>query len=826
MRSLGAAHAEVLSRSLTARWLFGGVVAILLLAALHSSSLILRRQDALSSISRYVGTWLCSQGAVEIARMEAVVAASGLPGSGVDRAAVQLRLDILTSRVETLRHGNGAALMRANQDFSDLPERMAQMLATAQPMVDHLEEPGMRPRLLVLLHPFALQLQRLAAAVYDRDIRTVGENVASLASLYRQFSVILLALFGAAFGLVILVIWHNRMLHAAQAEVNQLLVSLRRTSGELATAHDQVRSTMLDVQRQVTSMEQRDAEVNLQNARFDAALNNMSQALCMVDAERRLIVCNARFVELFGLPPALALPGTPIEAVFQAIGEQGPYEPRLIREVALEQLNPDHGAKTFQREANDGRAVAVSHRPMAGGGWVATYEDVTERRLVEARIRFMALHDGLTGLANRRLFRERMEQAVQRPGEGVAVLCLDLDRFKAVNDTLGHAAGDMLLREVTRRLRDSTRSHDLVARLGGDEFAILQTSVRQPEHADALAARLVRVMKQPFELNGQQATIGVSIGIAITQEEESNAEVMLKNADLALYRAKAEGRNTHCFFAPEMDEAIQARRRIELRLRDAVRTRSLEVEYQPLLEIHSLRPRGFEALLRWRDPELGSIPPSDFIPVAEELGLIHELGEWVLQQACAEASSWPAHLQVAVNLSPMQFNSHRLHDSVLEALRRSGLSPGRLELEITESALLGDSKAVLQALHALRRHGVRIALDDFGTGYSALSYLRQFPFDKIKIDRSFVRDLTTHADCLAIVTSILDLATKLGMMTTAEGVETEEQLEQLADAGCTEVQGHLFARAAPTYALGRWLDQLPPDPSFTAAPQEAFGRTG
>lgn len=433
-----------------------------------------------------------------------------------------------------------------------------------------------------------------------------------------------------------------------------------------------------------------------------------------------------------------------------------------------------------------------------------------ELRAQNAHITFLAHHDALTGLPNRVMFNDRLMEALEahRQGAGFALLCLDLDRFKEVNDALGHPVGDALLRAVATRLRSCVRDGDVVARLGGDEFAILQHGAKFPELAQTLAARVVQELSAPFDLDGHSAVIGTSIGIAIVNRDLSSADTLLRSADLALYRAKADGRGTFCFFEPKMNEKVQARRAIEIDLRLALERDELEVFYQPLFNLSAGHVGGFEALVRWRHPERGLVSPAQFIPIAEELGLIVPLGEWVMIQACKEAVTWPDSIKVAVNLSPAQFRSKGLSNSVRRALDDSGLDAKRLELEITESALLQDSEAVLQTLHELHSLGIRIALDDFGTGYSSLSYLRSFPFDKLKIDQSFVREMGYRPDCQAIVISVLGLAAELGMATTAEGVETEEQLDQLRQFGCTEAQGFLFDRPRPAAEIRHWFASI------------------
>jgi diguanylate cyclase (GGDEF)-like protein len=426
--------------------------------------------------------------------------------------------------------------------------------------------------------------------------------------------------------------------------------------------------------------------------------------------------------------------------------------------------------------------------------------DMTERKRAEARLAFMAQHDGLTGLPNRNLLRQQMDDMLlhtRRSAEKVAVLVLGLDNFKAVNDTLGHGVGDKLLRGVAKRLRSTLREEDALARLNSDEFAIVQGGVSRPEDAVLLAKRLLEAIGEPYLLDGHSIVIGASIGITMSPGDGDESEKLLKSADMALSRAKSEFRGTFSFFEAEMDARAQTRRKIEMDLRDAIQNDGLRPFYQPLVDLSSGRITGFEALVRWPHPERGMISPGEFIPVAEETGLINPLGGLMLRRACADAAHWPDDVCVAVNLSPLQFRTGNLLSLVTDALRQSGLAARRLELEITETLLLEKSSQVLATLHALRALGVRISMDDFGTGYSSLSYLRSFPFDKIKIDQSFVRDLGSNRDAQAIVRSIISLGKGLGVTITAEGVETEAELSCLRAEGCHEGQGFLFSRARP-----------------------------
>jgi diguanylate cyclase (GGDEF)-like protein len=432
---------------------------------------------------------------------------------------------------------------------------------------------------------------------------------------------------------------------------------------------------------------------------------------------------------------------------------------------------------------------------MPDGGWVSTHEDITEQRQNEARIHHLARHDALTDLPNRAEFLEEMARAeagLQR-GEMAAVLYIDLDHFKAVNDTLGHAVGDEVIKQAAVRLWGTTRETDILARLGGDEFSLLLRPLDNPQDAAKIAERIVKAIAAPFLIQGHHILIGASVGIAMAPGDGEAADTLMKNADLACYKAKSEGRSAYHFFESGMDADLQKRRVIEAGLRLALARDELRLVFQPLVGLEENRVTCLEALLRWRHPELGDVPPAEFIPIAEETGLIVQIGEWVLRHACQAASRWPADVRVAVNLSPIQFKNRRLGELVRAALAEARLPPTRLELEITESLLLAETEQTLATLHALRALGVRISMDDFGTGYSSLSYLRSFPFDKIKIDRSFMRDLETRGDSLAIIKAVIGLGHSLGMSTTAEGVETEEQLEAVREQGCNEVQGFLFS---------------------------------
>lgn len=586
-------------------------------------------------------------------------------------------------------------------------------------------------------------------------------------------------------------------------------VTYRRTAnGGVVITHEDITvrerlSEQLAQQHQL--LKAQEERLKTQNVQLDVALNNMVQGLAMFDAEMRIVIANDRYATLYNLKPSQVKPGTYLREIIEkriANGElQGKSADEVMR-TTVSRLSATSESQ-YTTRMSDGRYIVVSSKPMSNGFIVTTHQDITEQRRSEAKIVHMALHDALTSLPNRVLFNERLDHALARTkrGEIVATHLLDLDHFKNVNDTLGHPAGDKLLKAVTERLRTLVRETDTIARMGGDEFAILQTAIPQPADAGVLARRVIDVISEPYVIDGHQVIIGTSVGIAIGPTDGVTPDQLIRNADLALYRAKGDGRGAFCFFEPGMDAKMQERRAMEYDLRKALLAGEFELYYQPVVNLESNKISGFEALIRWRHPEKGLISPASFIPVAEEIGFIIPLGEWVIRQACATAARWPEDVKIAVNLSPLQFRSSGLVQTVVNALAASSLPPERLELEITETTLLQDSEATLAMLYQLREVGVSIAMDDFGTGYSSLSYLQSFPFDRIKIDRSFIKDITDGVGSLNIVRAVAALAKGLGMETTAEGVETELQREKVASEGCTEMQGFLFSQPRPAHEI-------------------------
>ncbi len=554
------------------------------------------------------------------------------------------------------------------------------------------------------------------------------------------------------------------------------------------------------ITRQVRLLSNSEASLAQKSQQLDAALNNMSQGVAMFDGRQRLIISNTQLAKIYRLTPEQTKPGTPFRVILDARAAVGsvPGDVRNFVADSLDQVSRV-GLSHSYYELRDGRTVSVSLQGMDGGGWVSIHQDITAQKRIEAELEHLACHDALTGLANRSLFTEKANAALarmRRQGEAFSVLMLDLDRFKSVNDSFGHPAGDALLREIARRLLNTVREVDCVARFGGDEFAVLQAPCKdQKAGVIALSDRILAAVTEPYDFNGRKLILETSIGIALAPQDGDDVDALIKHADLALYRAKTEGRNRYCFFAASMEAEARNRRELEDDMRMALTRHEFELHYQTIVNLESRQCCGAEALVRWRHPERGMLLPDRFIPVAEDSGLVVPLGEWILRQACADAGKWPSRFKVAVNLSPTQFKHGDLLDVLKSALNDTGLPPERLELEITEWVLLENNAENLAILRDIKDLGVAIVLDDFGTGYSSMTYLQMFPFDRIKIDQTFIQNIMHHTTDAAIVCAIAGLGRNLGIATVAEGVETEEQLIAVRAAGCQLAQGYLFSRA-------------------------------
>jgi diguanylate cyclase (GGDEF)-like protein len=585
--------------------------------------------------------------------------------------------------------------------------------------------------------------------------------------------------------------------------------------GELGSLMTVLNGTAASLERQRHDIEDLNEKLRqsqrletLEKQRLDIALDNMTQGLLVFDASERLVVCNRRYIEMYGLSRDVVKPGCMLRDLVEHRKQTGSYkgDADAYYSWILDNLGPNAISQAVIVTA-DGRSIQIVNQILANGSWVATHEDITERARFDDRIAHMAHYDALTDLPNRTMFREQLDSALKSIACGgqLAVLYIDIDEFKSVNDSLGHPVGDELLKAVADRLSGCLRQTDFVARLAGDEFAIIQMAVKQPEDATDLVERIYAVIRKPYDCAGHLLTADASIGIALAPQDGDDLDQLLKNADLAMYAAKADGRRTSRFFEPGMDARVKALRALELDLRQAIADGGFELHYQPLVSLANNKVSGCEALLRWRHPARGLISPAEFIPVAEETGLINPLGEWVLTTACTEAASWPDHITIAVNVSPVQFRSEAFGLKVAAALVASGLPARRLELEITEAVLIRDDETALAMLHQLRALGVRIALDDFGTGYSSLSYLQRFPFDKIKIDRCFIKDIAEPGGSACIVQAVVNIAAARHMTTTAEGVETQAQLDMLRTLGCNEMQGYLYSPAISAAEISKLL---------------------
>ena len=627
------------------------------------------------------------------------------------------------------------------------------------------------------------------------------------------------------FGLLIAVVAASLLIankRSIKEPLNRLLHSIRMTKhGRLRrpvewNSADELGLLIREYNEMVALQGQSQEEAQRKQALLEATLHNIGQGICLFDQDLNLMVWNERYIELLNLPRDLVKEGTPLSDILRYNGERGEYGDVSIQALISDRVAIARRREPYRMERTrpNGRVIQVDHNPMPGGGYVATYTDITERKQTEARMRHLAVHDVLTSLPNRTLFLDRLRQALlsaRRFQRGVTVLFVDLDRFKDINDHFGHDVGDLMIQEMGQRLSRIIRDSDTAARLGGDEFAIIQTDVQNIEDTIVLAQRIIDELCQPFDCRGIRLHSTASVGITLFPEDGENPEQLVKNADMAMYAAKAEGRNNYRFFLPSMHERVKERKTIEEDLRNALEQDQLELYYQPKIDCRTERVVGAEALVRWHHPDRGLIMPGEFISVAEECGLINRLGAWVLEKACKQTQIWRdttlPGLRIAVNLSPAQFQDAELVSSVTRIVKDTAMPEGTLELEITESILMNNPEKAVSTLKELKALGVMIAIDDFGTGYSSLNYLKRFPVSSIKIDQSFVNDIHVDMDDKAIVDAVIGLGHSLNLEVVAEGVEEVEQLDYLREKGCDFIQGYLYSKPLPADTFVTWVTE-------------------
>ncbi|WP_421871941.1 putative bifunctional diguanylate cyclase/phosphodiesterase [Nitratireductor rhodophyticola] len=774
-----------------------GMIA-LAVAALYISVLIFQRQEALTQIFRYNIAYSASQGMNELLRFRQRLTAVLVEPPQASRQDVELRYQILRSRLSLFEQGefmNFVSVMPENRETVDQLASALQQIGT---FIGEIDRPENAQIALDLTAPLESEMVALASKANEYGATAQAKDQRELLRLHWLFSALALSLVITGFVFIAMLRWQHRLQISVQQRLKATNEDLLRTSAELSESAQAARRA--------------NDELITQNLLFNTALNNMSHGLCMFDAQGRLIVSNQKMESIYGLTQEQLRLGTSLHQLIGDMVEAGASAQDEAEQVAQLQsrLIEQNRSDTLTQELRDGRTILISHQPMRGGGWVATYEDITERHKAQAQVAYMARHDTLTDLPNRLMMREQLEEILASSNErglSTAVMCVDLDNFKSINDTLGHPVGDALLRAVAGRIRNTVRETDAVARLGGDEFVVVQGNVEKPEQASSLAKRLIDALDDPYIIEGHQVLTGASVGIAVADPDHDAADDLLMQADVALYQAKGDGRGVFRFYEEGMNKRLQRRRALEAELRSANLDEQFHLVFQPIIGLGTNKVTTFEALLRWTHPVHGPVSPDEFIGIAEDTGAIVQLGEWVLRQVCMEMKSLPDDISIAANLSPMQFKRDDIVETVARVLVETDTPANRLELEITETLLLEDNRKLHADLRRLRQLGTRISLDDFGTGYSSLSYLQKFAFDKVKIDRLFIKEITKSADQAAIVQTIVNLAFTLGMTTVVEGVEMEEQLRIIRAMGCDEAQGNLFSKPILAKDIPGFLDE-------------------
>ncbi len=774
-----------------------GMIA-LAVAALYISVLIFQRQEALTQIFRYNIAYSASQGMNELLRFRQRLTAVLVEPPQASRQDVELRYQILRSRLSLFEQGEFMNFVSVMPENRETVAQLASALQQIGTFIGEIDRPENAQIALDLTAPLESEMVALASKANEYGATAQAKDQRELLRLHWLFSALALSLVITGFVFIAMLRWQHRLQISVQQRLKATNEDLLRTSAELSESAQAARRA--------------NDELITQNLLFNTALNNMSHGLCMFDAQGRLIVSNQKMESIYGLTQEQLRLGTSLHQLIGDMVEAGASAQDEAEQVAQLQsrLIEQNRSDTLTQELRDGRTILISHQPMRGGGWVATYEDITERHKAQAQVAYMARHDTLTDLPNRLMMREQLEEILASSNErglSTAVMCVDLDNFKSINDTLGHPVGDALLRAVAGRIRNTVRETDAVARLGGDEFVVVQGNVEKPEQASSLAKRLIDALDDPYIIEGHQVLTGASVGIAVADPDHDAADDLLMQADVALYQAKGDGRGVFRFYEEGMNKRLQRRRALEAELRSANLDEQFHLVFQPIIGLGTNKVTTFEALLRWTHPVHGPVSPDEFIGIAEDTGAIVQLGEWVLRRVCMEMKSLPDDISIAANLSPMQFKRDDIVETVARVLVETDTPANRLELEITETLLLEDNRKLHADLRRLRQLGTRISLDDFGTGYSSLSYLQKFAFDKVKIDRLFIKEITKSADQAAIVQTIVNLAFTLGMTTVVEGVEMEEQLRIIRAMGCDEAQGNLFSKPILAKDIPGFLDE-------------------